>query len=140
MIGPILRAVAALAEADAAREVCGFVLGAGRTSGPELVAARNVAPEPERSFRVDPRDVLAVLRRADREGREVLALYHSHPTGGSQLSGTDLQELAVDGTPLLPGVELWVVALVNCVVADARGYRWRAGGFAEAWHQFPPFG
>lgn len=140
MTGPILGAIAALARADPAREVCGFVFGAGRTCGPELVAARNVAREPERSFVVDPRDVLAVLRRADREGREVLALYHSHPTGGSRLSCTDLEELTADGAPLLPGVELWVIGLVDSVVADVRGYRWGSGGFAEAWRRFPPFG
>ncbi len=49
----------------------------------------NVSPTPEKEYLVDPRQQLAVLRTADEAGMEVLAIYHSHPSGPALPSATD---------------------------------------------------
>jgi proteasome lid subunit RPN8/RPN11 len=51
------------------------------------------------------------MTRLDREGRELAAVYHSHPRGGAGLSASDLDAALVQGEPLLPGVAQVVVAL-----------------------------
>src|SRR5512142_1166822 len=94
-----LHALAALAEASPAVEVCGFALGREL----ELVPVRNAAPDPARAFAMAPLDVLRVLRRAEAEGREVAAIWHSHPSGGAALSPVDAAELTAGAGPAVPG-------------------------------------
>ncbi|MBF0282873.1 MAG: M67 family metallopeptidase [Magnetococcales bacterium] len=54
----------------------------------------------ERRFLADPAEQLALFRRLREEGREVLAIYHSHPRAGEGLSERDLREAAPEGPPL----------------------------------------
>jgi proteasome lid subunit RPN8/RPN11 len=127
----LLPALAALAEADPDREVCGFVLAA-QDGSVELSAARNVAAEPARRFEVDPRDLLAVHRLERAGGPRLAAVYHSHPTGDAGLSATDRAALLLDGAPLLPGVELVVVGVRGGRAVEVRLHRWAAReGFRE---------
>lgn len=128
----------ALADAEPSREVCGFVL-AGGGAAPEIVALRNAAGDPARAFRLDPRDVLDVMRRAEREHRTLAALYHSHPSGGASLSAKDLDGLTMDGGPLLPEVELWVIGMETGRAIDLRAYRWVDGGYVEVARWCAPF-
>ena len=137
--GAVLGGLIAAAESEADREVCGFVLGEGGGRPPELVAMRNAAEDPARSFRMDPRDVLAVLRRAEREGRALAAMYHSHPSGGPSLSFRDLDELTVEGRPILPGVDLWVVGMEGGRAAEVRSFRWAGGAYLEVARRRAPF-
>ncbi len=133
----VLARLVAVVESDPAREVCGFVLGDGRDW--EVLALRNAADDPARSFRIDPGDVLAVLRRVERERLGLAALYHSHPSGGARLSHRDLADLTAEGGPLLPGVELWVVGVEAGKAGEIRVYRWIDGGYAEVVRRRGPF-
>jgi proteasome lid subunit RPN8/RPN11 len=119
------------AEAATDREVCGFVVAAVGGRSAEVIPLRNRAGEPVREFRLDPGEVLAVLRRVEREGLWLVALYHSHPGGGSVLSPRDFAELTLDGRPLLPGVELWVIGMHEGRTQDLRAYRWADGAYSE---------
>jgi len=132
----VVREVCSLAEASPDREICGFVL-AGQ-AGEEVVPVPNVAEDPRRGFRIAPEIVLAVLRSADVPGRRLVALYHSHPTGGAQLSSSDLAGLVMDGRPTLPGVDLWVLYLESGKVQEVRSFSWRRGGYGEAARLRPP--
>ncbi len=134
----LLGRLAALAEANPGQEVCGFAVGAGE-GGAELWPARNASDDPARAFQVAPGEVLRALRQADERGRRLLALYHSHPSGGSRLSPRDLDGLTVDGAPVLPGAELWVVALERGAAVEIRAYAWADGGYAERCLRRPPF-
>ncbi len=134
----VVAKLVAIVESDPAREVCGFVLG-GAGGQPEIVALRNAAEDPGRAFRIDPGDVLAVLRRVERERCGVAALYHSHPFGGAALSARDLADLTMQGGPILPGVELWVIGLEAGRAAELRAYRWIDGGYAEVMRRRAPF-
>jgi len=77
------------ARAESPRECVGLLLGSGgevRLSIP----LPNVSAEPERAYVADPRSLLEALQTADRDGMEVLAVYHSHPGGRPRPSPTDI--------------------------------------------------
>jgi proteasome lid subunit RPN8/RPN11 len=134
-----LPGVAARAEAEPGQEVCGFVLEGEGGGAPELLPARNVAADPRWAFEVAPGDVLAALRRSEARRRPLAALYHSHPVGGAELSARDRAALQEDGAPLLPGVDLLVVALERGRAAEVRRYRWVGGAYREVARAAPPF-
>lgn len=134
----LLGQLAALAEASPGQEICGLAVEAG-AGGAELWPAENAAPDPARAFQIAPAEVLRTLRRADQSGRKILALYHSHPSGGARLSVRDLDELTVDGAPVLPGVELWVVGLEEGAATEIRAYTWADGAYAERCLRRSPF-
>jgi desampylase len=124
----VLARLVALAEASPEHEVCGFVLEAplGLIL---LYPTRNVAEDTTRAFQIAPSEVLRTLRGADDGGCRVLAVYHSHPFGGADLSSRDLAELVVDGCPVLPGAELWVVALERGIAKEIRVFGWADGRY-----------
>lgn len=120
--------LAALAEAEPAQEVCGLVV-AGADGRPEAWPMRNAAPDPRLAFALDPADLLRALRRLDGEGLSLLAVYHSHPAGGPDLSVRDLDGALVDGEPLLGGVAQVVVALHAGRASTVRAHRWAGRHF-----------
>ncbi len=87
-----------LSEAASAhpRECCGILLGSdGRIDA--IRPARNVHPEPERYFEIDPQTLIDAHRAARRGGEQVIGYYHSHPAGPAAPSATDAQMAAGDG-------------------------------------------
>ena len=70
-------------------ECCGFLLGNPATIE-EATRAVNLTPSPNR-YQVDPRDHFAVIRRARKESRVVVGVYHSHPSAPAVPSSTDLE-------------------------------------------------
>jgi len=120
--------LAALAEAEPGQEICGLVVA--RADGqPEAWPLRNAAPDPRRAFALDPSDLLVALRRLDGEGLALLAVYHSHPEGGAELSARDLDGALANGAPLLGGVAQLVVALRAGRASTVRAHRWALGRF-----------
>jgi proteasome lid subunit RPN8/RPN11 len=125
-----LARIAALSAAEPGREVCGLLLlGAGGAA--EIWPCRNASPEPDRSFDLDPRDLLRALERADEASLEVAAVYHSHPRGGTALSGRDRAGALEGGLPLVPGAAFLVVAPRQDGPARIVRYRWTGRGFSE---------
>ncbi len=71
-------------------EVCGLL--AGRAGAPEeLLPVTNARHRPD-TFDMDPAELIAAMRRLRETGRELVAIYHSHPTGPPWPSPTDLAE------------------------------------------------
>jgi proteasome lid subunit RPN8/RPN11 len=130
--------LAALAEADPDREVCGFVVSdaEGRL---EVVPVRNVAgegegppgvaPDPRRAFLADPSAQLALARRLRLEGGRIAAAYHSHPDAPAELSPSDVEQALCDGAPLHPGIDWIVVGIARKKVTEIRVFRWIGGRF-----------
>lgn len=138
------------AEAEPEREVCGFVVSApgaaepaspahgdrdpaaaARGAGdPEVWPVPNAARDPAVAFAVAPEVLLAVHARLAREGRRLLAIYHSHPGGTPELSPTDRAEALAGGAPLHPGAALVVLALRDGRVTAIRAHRWEGSRFA----------
>lgn len=135
----VLGSLVAIAESEPVREVCGFVLGGAAGGPPRVVELRNAAEDPARAFRMDPGEVLSVLRRVEREGCGIAAMYHSHPSGGPALSARDLADLTMESGPILPGVELWVIGMEGGKAVELRSYRWIDGGYAEILRRRGPF-
>lgn len=101
-------AVAASATADLARwiaagyphETCGLLVGREGARATEVVRAdraKNLNAERARDrFDLDPADFLAIETAAERDGLEVVGVWHSHPDCAPRPSITDHQR-AFDG-------------------------------------------
>ena len=124
--------LAALAEDEPHREICGLV-EAGPDGALRLVPLANRAADPAAAFALDPGDVLAALRRteggAGGGSGALLAIYHSHPSGGASLSARDLDQALCEGAPVFPGVAQVVVALHDGRTDRVCWYRWEGGRY-----------
>ena len=74
-------------------EACGLLLG--RREGyrfyvDSVHGSSNVADTPETHFEVDPQLRFDLERLARKQGKGVIGVYHSHPTGVAKPSGVDL--------------------------------------------------
>ncbi|MER3443811.1 MAG: metal-dependent protease of the PAD1/JAB1 superfamily [Meiothermus sp.] len=68
----------------------GVGLWAGRQGLVErAVPLPNVHPTPRVAYHADPAALLRAVQGLEREGLELLAIYHSHPSGPAQPSPTD---------------------------------------------------
>lgn len=77
---------------NAPLEACGLL--AGKNNSVEKVfLITNQAQSPVR-FRMDPTEQLNALEWIDSNGLELLAIFHSHPTGPETVSATDIKEAA----------------------------------------------
>lgn len=117
------------------REACGVVIRvAGQVLFRPVVNAidryHDADPEsfPRTSrdgFLLDPGELLRLLSAADRGELELLAVVHGHCDAGAELSRADLVGATLpSGEPVLPGVELWVLALAapDGRLVDARAH------------------
>ncbi len=130
-LAPVAARLAALAEAEPGREACGLVVSASRDlpGDPEAWPVPNAAPDPRRAFALAPEALLGALRRLEAEGRVLLAVYHSHPGGGADLSARDLDGALCEGLPVLEGVAQVVVALEGGRACTVRAHRWADGRY-----------
>jgi proteasome lid subunit RPN8/RPN11 len=124
---PVDRLVA-LAEASPAAEICGLLVGG---AGGDVVAwpFANVALTPATAFRFGSQELLGALRRLERSGDQVVAVYHSHLAGGADLSARDLAAALIDDAPVLPGAVQLVVALEGGAARSVRAHRLTGGCF-----------
>jgi len=79
-------------EACLPNEGCGLLAGNGGVVSHVLPAA-NADASPVR-FHLEPREQLRLLDWIDRQGLELLAIFHSHPSGPRGPSPTDVAEAA----------------------------------------------
>ena len=102
------------------RECLGLLLGSG-CEARRVVPLRNVSRRPEVEYRADPRELLDVLRAADSTGLEVVAIYHSHPSGPAFPSATD-REMAAWRTNYL---------IIDPSAVEVRAFKFPAGEEVE---------
>jgi len=104
----------AAAQASPGAEVCGFVV---RTvDGWEVRQVANVSGDPERQFEMEPQGMIETFRRVRDDSEEILAIYHSHPTGPSRPSALD-QQLAY-----YPELPYLVISLGTRGVLELRAF------------------
>lgn len=73
-------------------EACGLVAGStGDDVASVCYPARNAAAS-ARVYEVDPRDLLAADRDAERQGLEIMGVFHSHTHTGAYPSPTDIAQ------------------------------------------------
>lgn len=88
--GALRSKMVAHARACLPNEACGLVGGRGE----EAVVFQpcvNVLASPTR-YRIDPLEILRTLERFDREGLELVGIFHSHPATPAWPSATDVAE------------------------------------------------
>lgn len=98
--------------ADAPLESCGLLAGMGDVVR-KLIPVPN-ALQSETRYRFSPSDQLAAFELIEREGLELLAIYHSHPKGPARPSPTDVKEAYYP---------------VIYVVWSLSDNQWQAGGY-----------
>lgn len=138
----VLARIAALCEADPAREVCGFVVRRGARL--EVVPIPNVADryhaaDPERfprtsreSYLMDPKAQLSLHREIDAQGGEIVAVWHSHVEAGAYFSEKDRADAVVDGLQAVPGAEYLVLSVRGGRVVEAKRFRWDGATFVQS--------
>ena len=109
----VLDAIRKHAAAEPDREVCGLLFGTERRVD-GVMAAENVAADPERRFEIDPAALFAAIRAERAGGPKLVGYYHSHPKGPAAPSDTDRASAAPDG-------KLWLIVTADAVTG------WRAG-------------
>lgn len=137
----LLGAIARHCEADAGREVCGFVLrrGDGLVIEPITnVADRFHAVDPahfprtsRNSYLMDPKEQLRVHRELDTQGEHIVAIWHSHVETGAYFSAKDRADAIVDGAPAVPDVDYLVFGVRCGRVAEVKCFRWDGQDFLE---------
>jgi proteasome lid subunit RPN8/RPN11 len=144
----VVARIAALCEADPAREVCGFVVRRGAEL--EVVPVPNVADryhaaDPARfprtsrdSYLMDPKAQLRLQRELEAWGGEVVAVWHSHVEVGAYFSEKDRADAVVEGIQTVPGAEYLVLGVRGGRVTEAKRFRWDGRGFVESGLVAPP--
>jgi proteasome lid subunit RPN8/RPN11 len=92
-------------------EACGFL--GGRDGEVERVyKVRNVDSSPV-TYRFDPAEQMRVMREMEREGLELVGIYHSHPVSPAYPSQVDMERAFFPGTRDLnfPGIAYVIVSL-----------------------------
>jgi proteasome lid subunit RPN8/RPN11 len=87
-------------ERHAPQEACGLL--GGLISGDQydvkaVIPTRNQLASPVR-FQVDPRDQIEAFNHFEKQGLELLAIYHSHPGGPWHPSPADIDQAYYPGT------------------------------------------
>lgn len=138
----VLRHIAALCEAEPARESCGFVV---RKSGSlDVVQIPNVADrynklDPARfprtsrdSYLMDARALRDLQVDLDSSQAEIVAVWHSHIDAGAYFSAKDRADAVIEGEQAMPGVEYLVFSVRAGLVVEATIFRYADGQFVEA--------
>jgi [CysO sulfur-carrier protein]-S-L-cysteine hydrolase len=99
----ISRRLLALAASEAPYEACAL-LGGDRALGlaTTMHPARNALASPYR-YEVDPGDLVRIVHEIERQGDDLVAIFHSHPAGPAALSPTDVREARYAVVQLLAG-------------------------------------
>ena len=116
----VARAIIDHARQEAPRECCGLLIGT-LDDITSVIPAQNVADEPLRRYRIDPRDHLRAIRLARQDGEEVVGAYHSHPRSPALPSPTD----AAEGFANF----LFVIVSLASEAPEITGWRWTNGNF-----------
>jgi proteasome lid subunit RPN8/RPN11 len=108
--------------AEAPNECCGFLLGTAGVPS-RVLRLRNEAASPREYF-ADPRDLMAAERTMRETGRELVAIYHSHPTSEAKPSRRDLAENYYEDVPHI------IISLVGPTPV-LKAFRLAANDFVE---------
>ncbi len=95
-----VRAILAHARAAAPEECVGLLFGR-EARVDRHVALPNVAKDKRHRFLAEPEALLRALQEAEARGEELLAIYHSHPSGRQEPSLRDLSEARYHAAQLI---------------------------------------
>jgi proteasome lid subunit RPN8/RPN11 len=97
-----LEAIEAHARRVVPQECCGLLIGDAERID-EAVAVENHAHDPLRRYEIDPKDIIAAIKRCRGTPRRVIGAYHSHVLRSPEPSESDRAEAAGDFLYLIAG-------------------------------------
>jgi len=99
-------------------EACGILIGdEGRSYIMEIWPMGNKTEgNPHRFFRADPLELYYLELRAEKEGKQILGFYHSHPDTPAEISLEDEKYM-------LPGVIHMILSVNHGMVGKIEGYQ-----------------
>lgn len=110
----------------APEEACGLLAGPSLGQIERVFPVTNRLHSPSR-FEMEPREQIRAFLEIEAAGIELVAMYHSHPTGPANPSPTDLVEFAYPGVayliwaPEVPGTSpIWNA---RCFLIDGEDFR-----------------
>lgn len=103
----VLDALCEMSEAAHPHEACGILLGEGAQIS-AVIPTRNIHPDPETHFEIDPQALIDAHRKERDGGPAIMGYYHSHPNGDARPSATDRAMAAGDG-------KLWAIVAGSTV-------------------------
>lgn len=101
-------------------EVCGLIASRGGIPC-HSYPVDNVSSEPDRLFRMDPKQQIDAMREMRESGEELFAIYHSHPHAPAAPSVADLEQAAY------PEALYLIVSLDTKGVLEMQGFRLKDG-------------
>jgi proteasome lid subunit RPN8/RPN11 len=120
-LGPqLLAAMREHAEATYPEEACGGLLGRADSDAVEVVEVVSLAnvreAERRRRYLIGPDDVMALERRAEARGLQVVGYYHSHPDAPAEPSAFDREHA-------WPWYVYLIVGVAKGRAAESRAWR-----------------
>ena len=113
--------------ADAQRtptiEICGLLAGRN-TRCTAAYPVRNVSPDAEIAFYMDPQGQIDAMGAIQASGEEMLGIYHSHPRTEARPSARDLAGAAY------PGVAYVIISVRDPAQAEIAAFNFADGAFA----------
>lgn len=100
-------------------EGCGVLFSGEDSHRVDFIKAlKNAAEDKENGdcFHIDPLDLFRTEQEAEREGRQIIGFFHTHPDRRAVLSQTDEQYM-------IPGMLYIIVSLSGGRVTEIRGYK-----------------
>jgi len=125
------------------RECIGAIVGAEAETA-ELIRLTNVQDQvhrddPKRFTRdartgyfVDPKEVFTLVSRAQKEGKRILAFYHSHPDHDCYFSQEDHAGAVMFGEPVYPDAVYIVISVKNGEVKKAVVFAWDGATYSPS--------
>lgn len=112
------------ARAAAPHEACGLIGGTdGRAV--EVVPVENVAATPATNYELDPAQQANVMSRFYKDGLDLVAIYHAHPTTPPVPSQTDIRSAAYPDA-------VYLIVSLQATTADLAAWHIRGGEVTRA--------
>ena len=121
-------------------EACGLLLGPPSAEPETIERCTNVQTrrklrgesdlDAQHGYWIDESELLRAIKRSEREGNEIRAIYHSHIDTGAYFSRADLEgALGPLGQPSYPLAIQLVISVHEDGVRDAAAFVWTDGRF-----------
>jgi proteasome lid subunit RPN8/RPN11 len=105
-----------LAQLSPDYEICGLV--GGKNGVPSTCyPVDNVANQPEQRFLLDAKQQITAMAKMRKQGEELFAIYHSHPTSPALPSAIDLEQAAY------PDALYLIISLNTKGLLEMRGFQ-----------------
>jgi proteasome lid subunit RPN8/RPN11 len=120
---PLYKAMLAHLQANYPLEACGILAGA-HNQVKQIYTIDNILASPV-AYEMDPRQQIQAMLALEEQGWEMVAIFHSHPTGPERPSPTDIAQA------YYPDSVTIIVSLANRNQPVVRGFRIENGRYHE---------